>query len=349
MHASHSTVKECRFAWLRNMLFFTMRSSRAAFSSKRIIIPDGPSLQDFIEAGNSDDAAERYGMQMKLETNTKRLRLPPWLKRSIPPVDNTNFIHLKKQVKKLKLATVCEEARCPNIEECWSGSNDVPSTATIMLMGDTCTRGCKFCSVKTSRKPPPLNPDEPANTAKAVADWGISYVVLTSVDRDDIEDGGASHIAMTVQHLKQKCPKILVECLVPDFRGSLSSVETVASSGLDVYAHNMETVRRLTPWVRDPRATYDQSLEVLRHVKEFHKDIVTKTSLMLGLGETDEEVLITLHDLREVEKFEKWREMGDKIGFLYTASGPLVRSSYKAGEYFLEKVVKNRKRSIREN
>ncbi|VDM06866.1 unnamed protein product [Wuchereria bancrofti] len=357
------------------MISFTTRISRVPFSSKRVTLPDGPSLHDFIETGNSNDAMERYGIQMKLEANAKRLRLPPWLKRSIPSVDNANFIHLKKQVKKLKLATVCEEARCPNIEECWSGSNNVPSTATIMLMGDTCTRGCKFCSVKTSLKPPPLNPDEPINTAKAVADWGINYVVLTSVDRDDIEDGGASHIAATVQHLKQECPKILVECLVPDFRGSLNSVETIASSGLDVYAHNMETVRRLTPWVRDPRATYDQSLKVLEYAKKFRADIVTKTSLMLGLGETDEEVLTTLHDLRKIgvdaltfgqymqptkrhllvkewitpEKFEKWREVGDKMGFLYTASGPLVRSSYKAGEYFLGKVVKNRKQDVQKN
>ncbi|VDN95778.1 unnamed protein product [Brugia pahangi] len=357
------------------MISFTTRISRVTFSSKRVALPDGPSLHDFIETGNSNDAVERYGIQMKLEANAKRLRLPPWLKRSIPSVDNTNFTHLKKQVKKLKLATVCEEARCPNIEECWSGSNNVPSTATIMLMGDTCTRGCKFCSVKTSLKPPPLNPEEPINTAKAIADWGINYVVLTSVDRDDIEDGGASHIAATVKHLKQECPNILVECLVPDFRGSLSSVETIASSGLDVYAHNMETVRRLTPWVRDPRATYDQSLKVLEYAKKFRADIVTKTSLMLGLGETDEEVLTTLHDLRKIgvdaltfgqymqptkrhllvkewitpEKFEQWREVGDKMGFLYTASGPLVRSSYKAGEYFLGKVVKNRKQGVQEN
>ncbi|KAM3722919.1 Lipoyl synthase [Dirofilaria immitis] len=365
-------IDKTDFFGIRNMISFTTKISRATFSSKRVTIPDGPSLQDFIETENSNDAVKRYGIQMKLEANAKRLRLPPWLKRSIPSMDNANFIHLKEQVKKLKLATVCEEARCPNIEECWSGSKDVPSTATIMLMGDTCTRGCRFCSVKTSRKPPELNPEEPVNTAKAVADWGISYVVLTSVDRDDIEDGGASHIATTVQHLKQECPKILVECLVPDFRGSLSSVETVVSSGLDVYAHNMETVRRLTPWVRDPRATYDQSLKVLEHAKKFRTDVITKTSLMLGLGETDKEVLTTLHDLRKIgvdaltlgqymqptkrhllvkewitpEKFEEWREVGDKMGFLYTASGPLVRSSYRAGEYFLEKIVKNLKREV---
>uniref|UniRef100_A0A183DGR0 Radical SAM core domain-containing protein n=1 Tax=Gongylonema pulchrum TaxID=637853 RepID=A0A183DGR0_9BILA len=138
-----------------------------------------------------------------------------------------------------------------------------------------------------------LNPEEPLNTAKAIADWGLSYVVLTSVDRDDLEDGGASHIAATVQHLKKECPATLVECLVPDFRGRLASVETVLSSGLDVYAHNMETVRRLTPWVRDPRATYDQSLK-------FRNEVVTKTSLMLGLGETDEEVLAAMRDLREI-------------------------------------------------
>lgn len=324
-------------------------------------------------SGNSNDAAEKYKMRLKLETNAKRLRLPPWLKRDMPSLDNANFTMMKKQVKKLKLATVCEEARCPNIGECWGGSKGSLSTATIMLMGDTCTRGCKFCSVKTARHPPPLNPKEPMNTAKAVADWGLSYVVLTSVDRDDLEDGGASHIAATVEHLKKECPSTLVECLVPDFRGLLRSVETVVSSGLDVYAHNMETVRRLTPWVRDPRATYEQSLKVLEHAKKFRKEVVTKTSLMLGLGETDDEVLATMHDLREIgvdaitfgqymqptkrhllvkewvtpEKFDKWREVGDKMGFLYTASGPLVRSSYKAGEYFLRRVVKDRKMEAR--
>ncbi|VDN05057.1 unnamed protein product [Thelazia callipaeda] len=345
------------------MISFAIKIPRVAYSSRRKVLPNGPSLQDFIEAvwifhcclGNSGDAAQKYGIRMKLEDDAKRLRLPPWLKRDIPPLDETNYMQMKKQVKKLKLATVCEEARCPNIGECWGGLSNAPSTATIMLMGDTCTRGCKFCSVKTARKPAPLNSQEPINTAKAVSDWGLSYVVLTSVDRDDLEDGGASHIAETVQHLKKESPSILVECLVPDFQGSLDCVETIVSSGLDVYAHNMETVRRLTPWVRDPRATYDQSLKVLEHAKRFRPDIVTKTSLMLGLGENDEEVLATMRDLREIvliscvdavtfgqymqptkrhllvkewitpQKFEKWREVGDRMGFLYTASGPLVR------------------------
>lgn len=235
-------------------------------------------------------------------------------------------------------------------------------------MGDTCTRGCRFCSVKTSRAPPPLDPNEPEHTASAIAAWGLDYVVLTSVDRDDIPDGGSSHIASTVHHLKTKIPKLLVEVLSPDFRGNKEHVSTVVNSGLDVFAHNVETVERLTPFVRDPRAKYKQTMEVLEHAKKSNPKVVTKTSIMLGLGESDEEVLKCMQDLRAVgvdcltlgqymqptkrhlkvveyvtpEKFYHWEVTGKELGFIYTASGPLVRSSYKAGEFFIKNIIDSR-------
>lgn len=184
---------------------------------------------------------------------------------------------------------MCEEAKCPNIGECWGGSDSATATATIMLMGDTCTRGCRFCSVKTSRKPPPIDPNEPFNTSKAIVDWGLDYVVLTSVDRDDLNDGGASHFAKTVNEIKRLSPNLLVECLTPDFRGSKNDIKTVALSGLDVFAHNIETVKEYQRFVRDPRANYEQSLNVLKYVKELSRnessyEIITKTSIMLGFG-----------------------------------------------------------------
>jgi lipoic acid synthetase len=204
----------------------------------------------------------------------------------------------------LKLATVCEEAKCPNIGECWGGGDgleeDRVATATVMLMGDTCTRGCRFCSVKTSRNPAALDPDEPQNTAEAVRDWGLDYVVLTSVDRDDVPDGGADHIATTIERLKAETPGLMVECLTPDFGGVRTDVERVALSGLDVYAHNVETVERLQRRVRDPRAYYSQTLGVLEWAKAAQPSLVTKTSIMLGLGETPQELRQTMLDLRGV-------------------------------------------------
>ena len=223
-----------------------------------------------------------------------------------------------------------------------------------------------FCAVNTDSKPPPPDPFEPFKTADAVVSWGVDYIVMTSVDRDDIEDGGAQHFAHTVELLKYKKPDILVECLVSDFQGMLSSVETLANSGLDVYAHNVETVERLQKFVRDPRAGYAQSLATLEHAKKVNPDLYTKTSLMLGLGETDEEVIQTMKDLRAIdvdvvtfgqylrptenhlsvveyvkpEKFDYFRKVGEELGFKYVASGPMVRSSYKAGEFYLEHMIK---------
>lgn len=222
-------------------------------------------------------------------------RLPGWLKTPMP-AGNDNYKKIKADLRGLGLHTVCEEARCPNVSECWGGSDKSAATATIMLMGDTCTRGCRFCSVKTSRAPPPLDPHEPEHTAEALARWGLGYVVLTSVDRDDLADSGARHFAETVRKIKHKKPSLLVEALTGDFAGDLDMVRLVAESGLDVYAHNVETVEGLTPYVRDRRATFRQSLAVLKHVKDVRgKDaIITKTSIMLGLGEQEHELVDAL-------------------------------------------------------
>jgi len=257
----------------------------------------GPSFSDFVTGGtaggeapepapqaNKPQAFDKYGNPIA--------RLPTWLKTPIPT--GANFTRIKSDLRGLGLHTVCEEARCPNISTCWGGTDKSSATATIMLMGDTCTRGCRFCSVKTSRAPAPLDPHEPEHTAEALKRWGLGYVVLTSVDRDDLPDGGAAHFAETIAKIKQRAPHILVEALTGDFAGDLACVRRVAESGLDVYAHNVETVEGLTPYVRDRRATFRQSLEVLRAAKGFRDGLITKTSIMLGLGETGEEVLDTL-------------------------------------------------------
>mmetsp|Transcript_5341 Transcript_5341/g.11026 ORF Transcript_5341/g.11026 Transcript_5341/m.11026 type:complete len:381 (+) Transcript_5341:2-1144(+) len=303
--------------------------------------------------------------------SAKILPKPKWLK--VQPADSDNYRRLRKTVRDSGLSTVCEEARCPNIGECWGGGEDNVATATIMIMGDTCTRGCRFCSVKTSRKPPPLDPEEPEKVSDAISKWGLDYVVLTSVDRDDLEDQGSSHFREVIRKLKEKKPDLLVEALTPDFQGNHEFIHALATSGLDVYAHNIETVRSLTPKVRDRRATYDQTLEVLRYAKSVGK-CLTKTSIMLGFGETDEDIMETLTDLREAdvdvvtfgqylqptrrhlpvkkyvtpEEFEEWQVKAEAMGFKYVASGPLVRSSYKAGEFFLKNLLKEQERE-REN
>lgn len=334
----------------------------------------GPSFSDFVSGGNDNtplDPAEAYELKTALVGPAGRkkemTRLPSWLKTPIP--DSKNYQRLKKDLRGLNLHTVCEEARCPNISDCWGGSDKSSATATIMLMGDTCTRGCRFCSVKTSRAPPPLDPHEPENTAEAISRWGLGYVVLTSVDRDDLADGGARHFAETVIKIKQKAPSMLVECLTGDYAGDPEMVSLVARSGLDVYAHNVETVEDLTPQVRDRRAKFQQSIRVLEAAKKAKPDLITKTSIMLGLGETEEQLWDTLRQLRAVnvdvvtfgqymrptkrhmavqeyitpDQFEMWRQRSLDMGFLYCASGPLVRSSYKAGEAFIENVLKKRR------
>lgn len=334
----------------------------------------GPSFADFV-TGDNDNATlapeEAYELKTAMAGPAGRkkeiTRLPSWLKTPIP--NSSNYQRLKKDLRGLNLHTVCEEARCPNISDCWGGSDKSQATATIMLMGDTCTRGCRFCSVKTSRKPPALDPHEPENTAEAISRWGLGYIVLTSVDRDDLADGGARHFAETVMKIKQKAPSILVECLTGDYSGDSEMVSLVARSGLDVYAHNVETVEELTPFVRDRRATFQQSIRVLEAAKAAKPELITKTSLMLGLGETDEQLWDALRQLRAVnvdvvtfgqymrptkrhmavheyvtpDRFELWRQRALDMGFLYCASGPLVRSSYKAGEAFIENVLKKRR------
>jgi lipoic acid synthetase len=327
---------------------------------------DDTSLDDFAVSTTDDKPIIRKKAPPR---SSKILPKPRWLKAA--PADSANYQALRKTVRELGLATVCEEARCPNIGECWGGGDGGTATATIMIMGDTCTRGCRFCSVSTSRAPPPLDPDEPAKVSTAIAQWGLDYVVLTSVDRDDLADQGSQHFRSVVQQLKIKVPHLLVEALTPDFQGQLDLVTAVATSGLDVYAHNMETVERLTPRVRDRRAGYRQSLDVLAHVKAVTPAMLTKTSIMLGLGETDEELRQTLRDLRAVdvdvvtfgqylqptkqhipvqayvtpEKFAEWQTEAEGMGFQYVAAGPLVRSSYKAGEFFLKNLLESKQQA----
>jgi len=283
---------------------------------------------------------------------------PEWLRIKAP--SGNNYAHLKETVSRLNLHTVCQEARCPNIAECWGSG-----TATIMVMGDLCTRHCRFCAVKSGYKPPLPDPTEPFKVANAIKEWGLNYVVITSVCRDDLEDGGASHIANTVKAVKMLCPNTIVEPLIPDFRGNISSVEKIVSSKPEVISHNIETVRRLSPKIRDGKASYNQSLRVLKKIKDLNSEIFTKSSIMLGVGETEDEVKQTALELRSAgvdvltigqylqpsskhvsvvqfltpERFEWFKKITERIGFKYVAAGPLVRSSYRAGELFLEKVI----------
>ncbi len=266
------------------------------------------------------------------------------------------FERVRALLNSLDLHTVCAESRCPNVAECWGGG-----TATVMLMGDVCTRACRFCHVKSGR-PEPLDPAEPANLAEAVAGLGLRYLVVTSVDRDDLPDGGAGHFAAAIQELKRRSPDTLVEVLIPDFQGRKAQLDTILEASPDVVAQNVETVRRLTHPVRDPRAGYEQTLGVLAYLKSARPGVTTKTSLMLGLGEERAELSQTFADLRGVGvdvltlgqylqpspwhvpvsrfvapgEFEELRLEAEAAGFLYVASGPLVRSSYRAAEYFLE-------------
>jgi lipoyl synthase len=284
------------------------------------------------------------------------IKKPSWLRVRAPAGEN--YTKIKQSLRSLNLHTVCEEARCPNISECWG-----TGTATIMIMGEICSRGCRFCAVN-SGKPVLLDTGEPERVAKAIKEWGLRYVVITSVCRDDLEDGGAEHIAKTIKAIKLLSPTIIVESLIPDFRGDDSSIIRIVKSKPEVISHNIETVSRLSPKVRDARASYEQSLLVLKKIKDINSLIYTKSSIMLGLGESEEEVIQTIKDLRSVgvsiltigqylqptpkhlpivefiapEKFNWFKEIAEQMGFVYVASGPLVRSSYRAGEFFLEKI-----------
>ena len=284
---------------------------------------------------------------------------PPWLKVPFPGGDRYSWI--KSRSTRLNLSTVCEEANCPNIGECWNGG-----TATFMLMGETCTRGCRFCAVKSAKYPPALDADEPSKLAGTIKKMNLNYVVLTTVNRDDFQDQGASHIARCIKATQRTSPRLLIEMLMPDFRGEKELVQQIIDASPAVLAHNLETVRRLTPEVRDYRADYDQSLEVLRYLKTNCPEGYTKSSLMLGLGESRREILQAMDDMRDAgvdfltigqylqptrkhlkvlkflhpDEFNELGQIGDKMGFDYVASGPLVRSSYKAAEFYIERKIR---------
>ena len=304
--------------------------------------------RDGIKAVKNGQKANKY-------SDIPNTRKPNWIR--VKATFDPRYNAVKQQVKEKRLNTVCEEGMCPNISECWSNG-----TATFMLMGSVCTRACKFCSVDTGNPKGWLDHEEPKNTAKAVSVMGLKYVVLTSVNRDDLADGGAEHYAQTVKAIKASNPNTAVEALTPDFKGIYSSIQTIVNSGIEVFAQNMETVERLTHPVRDIRAGYQQTLDVLAESKRINPNVLTKTSLILGLGETDDEIEKTMDDLiannvdiltlgqylrptlnhlpieRWVtpEEFNYYRDLGLRKGFLEVVSGPMVRSSYRA-ERVLEK------------
>ena len=289
------------------------------------------------------------------------LRKPDWLKIKIP--SGEDYLRVKKTLRTYNLNTVCEESSCPNVSKCWESG-----TATIMIMGNMCTRVCRFCDVSSGR-PAPLDPDEPKRVAEAIKQWNLRYIVITSVCRDDLEDGGAAHFAKTIKSVKLSCPNTIVEPLIPDFNYDLDSIKKIIESEPEVVSHNIETVRRLSSKVRDSRATYDQSLSVLRKIKEINPKIYTKSSFMVGHGETKEEVIQTASDLKSAnvdvitagqylqpslnhlpvveyvhpEKFASYQKIFEEMGFLHVVVGPFVRSSFQAAD-FIEK-IKSVKRS----
>jgi len=293
--------------------------------------------------------AIRNGIKPNKNKDILPTRKPDWLRlnHSFTP----KFKEVKSIVKENHLNTVCEEAMCPNINECWSHG-----TATFMLLGDVCTRACKFCAVDTGNPRGRLDKKEPYKVAQSIKKMSLKYAVLTSVNRDDLADGGAKHYSNTIEAIKDACPKVMVEALTPDFEGKNKSISILLSSSLDVFAQNVETVERLTARVRDPRAGYQQTLNVLEKAKKLNPEVLTKTSLMLGLGETTKEIQSTMVDAYSVgveiltlgqylrptlnhlpveryippEEFLHYKNMAKEIGFKEVASGPMVRSSYRA-------------------
>ena len=289
-------------------------------------------------------------------------RKPSWLK--VPLPTGPEFQRLKQRTSELGLHTVCEEARCPNIGECWKGEH---ATMTLMVLGDECTRRCRFCAVKTVQQAAPPDPDEPENVAQAIAELNTGYVVITSVDRDDLADGGAGHYAACVRAIRERSPRTIVETLIPDYAGA--PLEALMAAEPDVLAHNVEVVDRLQRRIRDPRCSFERSLTTLREAKALLPRAFTKSSLMLGLGETSDEIVDAMQRLRAAgvefltlgqylrpspqhapvlefvtpERFAEYEALGSELGFLYTASGPLVRSSYKAGEFFAARLVRERR------
>ena len=291
-------------------------------------------------------------------TGRPRQRLPDWLRAPLP--GGGRYAEIKTRLRERGLHTVCEEAQCPNIGECWNAG-----TATLMLMGDTCTRACRFCAIASNPRPPALDADEPRKAAEQVALMALDYVVVTSVNRDDLPDGGAGHFAATIRAIRARNPGTLIEVLTPDFQGVFAHIAQVVDALPDVFAHNVETVESLTPQLRDRRATFAQSLRVLAHAKAHRPEVITKSSLMLGVGETEVEVLTALQALRDhgvdavtlgqylrpspwhhevvrfvpPEEFADWQARATALGFRFCASGPLVRSSYRAGELYLRGLI----------
>ena len=285
--------------------------------------------------------------------NDRPDRLPEWFRVTLPSGDDMErYKSTTASVKGNQLHTVCEEAHCPNIHDCWSRG-----TATFMIAGKACTRGCRFCAVDTIRNPPPPDRDEPENLADAIESMGLTYAVITVVNRDDMQDGGASHYRQCLDAVHQRLPEVGLELLCSDLSGNLEALESLLDNApLQVFAHNVETVRRLTPRVRDPRATFDQSILILKKAKELRPDIMTKSSIMLGLGETEEDIVETFSELRNAkvdlltlgqylapgpgylsvvsfpkpERFDKLANVAKEMGFRAIASGPMVRSSYRA-------------------
>ena len=314
-----------------------LANSTSALGSEKPVLPEFPQVEMQINPVN--------GRPLK----------PDWLK--VQRVKGDTLFGIKRNLRQDRLFTVCEEARCPNISECWNAG-----TATFMILGDTCTRGCRFCAVKTGNPGGLLDEAEPLKTAQNILEMQLEYAVITMVDRDDLPDGGAQHIAKTVEEIQRLNPLLTLEILGGDFQGSAKSLETIlyAGKGLDVYAHNVETVRRLTPRVRDARASYEQSLVVLRNAKMLRPQTFSKSAIMLGLGEEANEISQTLEDLRAAgveiitigqylqpskkhltikrfvhpDEFAYWKEVAIRLGFKGVASGPLVRSSYKAAHLF---------------
>ena len=285
---------------------------------------------------------------------------PPWLKVRLP--SGASYNRLKENFRGLKLHTVCEEARCPNLAECWQSG-----TATIMILGDVCTRGCRFCAVKTAKTGAPVDHDEPQRVGEALARMNLRYVVITSVDRDDLDDGGAGVFADTIRETRRRCPNLIIEALIPDFRGDVRALRKVVDAAPQVIGQNIETVRRLTRYARDARCGYEQTLDMLANVKALDSRIHTKTAILLGLGETSGEVLETMRDLRKRDVdiltlgqylrptrkhvpvaeflhpdcFREYEAQGMRLGFRYVAAGPMVRSSYRAAEFFVEKLLRH--------
>ena len=330
-------------AWMSNSIDKENRRTPTAESGRKYKTDDGIS-------------AIKNGVKTRRDAEPiSKGAKPRWLRAKMP--SGQGFSSVQKIVKDHRLSTVCEESMCPNVGECWNAG-----TATIMVLGSVCTRACRFCAVDTGNPKGWLDAEEPANTGRAVKLMGLEYVVITSVDRDDLDDGGAAHYANCVREIKKRNPDTAVEALTPDFNGVMKHVELVVDSGLEVFAQNIETVKRLTHPVRDPRASYDQTIGVLRHAKQHRPDVLTKTSLMLGLGERDNEILRTMDDLRAAgvdiltlgqylrptpnhlaverfvtpDQFEQYRAEGLEKGFLEVVAGPMVRSSYRA-EQVLQK------------